>query len=321
MIEVHGLTRRYRTTLALDDVSFTAMDGRVTGFLGPNGSGKSTTMRLVLGLESPDAGSSTVDGMDVRRLAAPLHTVGALLDGGAVIPSLSPRAHLRALARTQAIPDRRVDEVLAMVGLTDVARRAVRSFSLGMHQRLGIATAMLGDPHTLLLDEPINGLDPEGVIWMRGLVRHLAAQGRCVLLSSHVMAEVATCADDVVVIGAGHVLRTGPLAELLDGGEPRVRVRAEHHPTLMATAARRGWQTRPVDGGLEVIGVVGADVGRAAVQDGLVLSELTPVTASLEERYLALTDPSTQFRGQPSGPRSAPLEPAPAVQHHAAVRS
>jgi ABC-2 type transport system ATP-binding protein len=214
VIEVEGLTKRYGHTMAVDGLSFAVRPGVVTGFLGPNGSGKSTTMRMILGLERPSAGRVLIEGRRYRDLRSPLRTVGALLDGRAFHPGRSARAHLRALARANGIADARVAEVLEMVGLASVARRRAGRFSLGMGQRLGIAAALLGDPATLVLDEPVNGLDPEGIRWVRGLVRGLAAEGRCVLMSSHLIGEMADTADVVLVVGRGHLLAELSMPEL-----------------------------------------------------------------------------------------------------------
>ena len=217
MIEVRGLTKRYGDTLAVDDVTFSVRPGEVTGFLGPNGAGKSTTMRMVLGLDEPTAGEARVDGRDYRTLGAPLHVAGALLESDAVHPSRSARNHLRVAARSHGIPLARVEEVLAQVGLAEVARRRVKTFSLGMRQRLGIAAALLGDPAVLLLDEPVNGLDVDGVRWVRQLVRDLAAEGRTVLVSSHLLHEVQLVADHLLVIGRGRLLADASMSDVLAG--------------------------------------------------------------------------------------------------------
>ena len=216
MIEAHGLTKRYGKKTAVDDISFTVMPGKVTGFLGPNGAGKSTTMRMIVGLDAPSTGRVTVGGRAYRDLRFPLHQVGALLDANAAHPGRSARNHLAWLADSNAIARPRVEEVLAMVGLSDVAHRRTGTFSLGMGQRLGIAAALLGDPHTLIFDEPINGLDPEGILWVRQLLRSLAQEGRTVLVSSHLMSEMALTADHLIVIGRGRLLATGPVADFIE---------------------------------------------------------------------------------------------------------
>jgi ABC-2 type transport system ATP-binding protein len=218
MIEVQGLTKRYGSTVAVDDLSFRVEPGRVTGFVGPNGAGKSTTMRLILGLDAPDAGSALVAGRPYATLARPLRDVGALLDAGNVHPGLRGADHLRWLARSNELPDRRVREVVDLVGLTPAARRRVGGYSLGMRQRLGIAAALLGDPPLLLFDEPVNGLDPEGIRWIRSFLRGLAAEGRAVLVSSHLMSELENTADHLIVIGRGRLLADCPMGALLERG-------------------------------------------------------------------------------------------------------
>src|SRR5690625_2874245 len=224
MIETHDLTKRYGPKLAVDHVNFTARPGEVTGILGPNGAGKSTTMRLIMGLDAPTSGTATIEGKPFRDHEAPLHAAGALLDAKGVHPGRTARSHLRALAATHGISDARVDDVLDLTGLTQVARKRVGGFSLGMGQRLGIAAALLGDPQTLILDEPVNGLDPDGVMWVRGLLRHLASEGRTVVLSSHLMSEMAQIADHVVVFGKGRIVADAPIASFLDTGIERTAV-------------------------------------------------------------------------------------------------
>jgi ABC-2 type transport system ATP-binding protein len=222
-IEVVGLRKRFGATLALDDMSFTIAPGRVTGFVGPNGAGKSTTIRVILGLDSPEAGRALVGGRDYRGLRHPLRHVGSLIDAAALQPSRTGRNHLLWLARSQQLDGRRVDEVIELVGLTGAARRKAGGYSLGMRQRLGIAAALLGDPQLLILDEPFNGMDPEGIIWVRGLLRQLAAEGRAVLVSSHLLSELQGMADDLIVVGRGKVLASGSVAELLTGAEAPTR--------------------------------------------------------------------------------------------------
>ncbi|WP_432510030.1 ATP-binding cassette domain-containing protein [Kineococcus sp. SYSU DK001] len=299
MITAEGLTKRYGATTAVDGLSFTAQPGQVTGFLGPNGAGKSTTMRLVLGLERPTAGTVTVDGRRYADLPAPLHALGAMLDARSVHPGRTAFRHLLALARTHGIPRSRVDEVIGMTGLDEVAGRRVKGFSLGMGQRLGIAGALLGDPGTLVLDEPVNGLDPDGVLWVRGLVRDLAAQGRTVFLSSHLMHELALCADRVVVVGRGRLLADAPVAELLQrsASAGRVRVRTTG-PDVLAEALRRaGADVDPQrDGALLVRGTSVEGVGSAASRAGVTVLELAAEEVSLEEAYLELTAGSVEFR-------------------------
>jgi len=242
MIEVCKLTKRYGAAVAVDDLSFTVHPGRVTGFLGPNGAGKSTTMRVILGLDAPSSGRATVNGRPYQQLARPLHQAGALLDAGAVPGGRTARNHLRAIAASNGISARRVSEVFGLVGLESAASRRVRGFSLGMKQRLGIAAALLGDPGVLLFDEPVNGLDPEGIAWIRGLLKQLAGEGRTVFLSSHLMSEMALTADHLIVIGRGRLIADAPIAEFVQqgsgrdvmvrsprGGDRRSRRRAGHH--------------------------------------------------------------------------------------------
>ncbi|HTX01657.1 MAG TPA: ABC transporter ATP-binding protein, partial [Acidimicrobiales bacterium] len=244
MIEARELTKHYGDKVAVDDLSFTVRPGVVTGFLGPNGSGKSTTMRLVMGLDAPSAGDATVNGRQYHDLSWPLREVGALLEAKAIHPGRSARAHLQMLAQANRIPPRRVDELLELVGLTSVAHRRAGKFSLGMSQRLGIAAALLGDPGVLLFDEPVNGLDPDGIRWVRNLLKGLAAEGRTVFVSSHLMSEMALTADEVVIIGKGRLIAEGPVAELLAQSSQRsVRVRSPELSKLRAALDERGAQT------------------------------------------------------------------------------
>ncbi len=300
MIEVSGLRKDYGGTRAVDDLSFTAPSGKVTGFLGPNGAGKSTTMRMVVGLDRPTRGGAAIDGVRYRDMAAPLRTVGALLDTGAVPRGMTAAAHLRWVAAATRLPDRRVDEVLGTVGLSDVAGKRVGAFSLGMRQRLGIATALLGDPGTLLLDEPVNGLDPEGVRWVRTLIRSLAAQGRTVLVSSHLMGEMAETADRVVVIGRGRLIADTTVADLVRRGSGgRVRVGGPRAESLAAVLRDHGYGVEAADGAaaggqdgtasLVVTGAEAADIGELAARYGLALHELTPERPSLEDVFMEIT--------------------------------
>jgi ABC-2 type transport system ATP-binding protein len=299
MIEAHALTKRYGPTTAVDGLSFAALPGTVTGFLGPNGAGKSTTMRLVLGLERPTSGTVTVDGQRYADLEAPLRTIGAMLDARSVHPGRTALRHLLALARTHGIPRSRVDEVIGLTGLESVAGRRVKGFSLGMGQRLGIAAALLGDPGTLMLDEPVNGLDPDGVLWVRGLVRDLAAEGRTVFLSSHLMHELALCADRVVIIGRGRLLADASMQEILHQSERAglVRVRTSD-PELLAPALLRlgGDVVAQQDGVLHVRHVSLEDVGTAAGRAGATVLELAAESGSLEDAYLRLTADSVQYQ-------------------------
>ena len=298
MIEAHGLTKRYGPKLAVDDVTFTVRPGTVTGFLGPNGAGKSTTMRMIMGLDRPTAGRVTVNGSPYAQHARPLAEVGALLEAKAVHPGRTARQHLQALAATHGIAPARVDEVVELTGLTAVARKRVGGFSLGMGQRLGIAVALLGDPRTLILDEPVNGLDPEGVLWVRNLARFLASEGRTVFLSSHLMSEVALTADHVIVIGRGRILADMPVQQLVDGASRHVvRVRSPQAADLADALRREGGDVAPADdGALEVTGVEAARVGELAAAGGVVLHELTPVSSTLEEAYLELTADAVEYQ-------------------------
>ncbi len=299
MITAEALTKRYGTTTAVDGLSFTADPGTVTGFLGPNGAGKSTTMRMVLGLERPTAGTVLVDGQRYADLNAPLRTIGAMLDARSVHPGRTAFRHLLALARTHGIPRSRVDEVIGLTGLESVAGRRVKGFSLGMGQRLGIAAALLGDPATVMFDEPVNGLDPDGVLWIRSLVRDLAAEGRTVFLSSHLMHELALCADRVVVIGRGRLLADATVAELLERsrGAGLVRVRTTAPDALAQALVRAGAVVtgRP-DGALHVRGTSVDEVGAVAGRVGATVLELAAEAGSLEAAYLELTSGSVEYQ-------------------------
>ncbi|PRZ03408.1 ABC-2 type transport system ATP-binding protein [Isoptericola sp. CG 20/1183] len=298
MIVAQSLTKRYGATTAVDGVDFTVRPGVVTGFLGPNGAGKSTTMRMIVGLDHPSGGRVTVDGKPYARLGAPLHRVGALLDASAVHPRRSARNHLLAVAATHRIGARRVDEVIATVGLDAVARRHVDGYSLGMRQRLGLAGAMLGDPDTLILDEPVNGLDPDGVVWMRGLLRDLAAQGRTVLLSSHLMTEMALTADHVIILGRGRVVADAPMSDLVAGADAdTVQVRTPQVATLTPLLWAEGATvTRTPPDLLSVAGLGAPRIAQVAAGAGIVVNELTPVTRSLEDAYLELTRDDVEYR-------------------------
>ncbi|SNR82600.1 ABC-2 type transport system ATP-binding protein [Geodermatophilus saharensis] len=299
MITVRGLTKRYGRVLAVDDLSFDVEPGKVTGFLGPNGAGKSTTMRAVLGLDRPTAGTALVGGRPYAALGEPLREVGALLDPGAVHPGRTGRAHLRVAARTNGIPLRRVDEVVEQAGLGAAAHRRIGGYSLGMRQRLGIAAALLGDPGVLLFDEPVNGLDLDGVRWIRGLLRRLADEGRTVLVSSHLLGEVEQTADRLVVVGRGRLVADTTTAELLRGlGSRRVRVRCARPDLLLAGLAARGAAVERVDAHeLRVEGIGAEDVGEVAAAAGVPLHHLSEVRQSLEEAYLALTAGSVEYAG------------------------
>ncbi|MGY1743920.1 ATP-binding cassette domain-containing protein [Blastococcus sp. SYSU D00695] len=296
MIELAGLTKVFRDRVAVDDLTVRIEPGRVTGFLGPNGSGKTTTMRCVLGLARPTSGTATVLGVPYRRLDRPLHRVGALVDPRARHPGRTAHAHLLALARSAGLPRRRVEEVVDLVGLAEVAHDRVGGFSLGMGQRLGIAAALLGDPEVLLLDEPVNGLDPEGIRWVRELLRGLAAEGRTVLVSSHLMSEMEDTADHLVVLGRGRLLADVPMAELL-GASAAVRVRTPGAGPLAAQLRRAGGRVLvESDGALRVEGLDPATVGDVAFAAGVPVHELARVVPSLEAAYLGLTGGEVEFR-------------------------
>lgn len=300
MIEARDLTKRYGDKTAVDCVSFEVRPGRVTGFLGPNGAGKSTTMRMVVGLDRPTAGTVTVNGKPYAAHAAPLREVGVLLDAKAVHTGRSAYQHLRAMAATHAISKRRVREVIDMTGLDGVADKRVGGFSLGMGQRLGIAAALLGDPHTLILDEPVNGLDPEGVKWVRTMVRQLAGQGRTVFISSHLMSEMAQTADHLLVIGRGRIIAEGPLDEVIaTTRQSTVRVVTPRVGELVDVLEDRGATVTTVaPGRLEVAEMTAAEIGDLAAALGLPLHELTPLRASLEDAYLALTRDEVEYRSE-----------------------
>jgi len=300
VIEAVGVTKRYGSTLAVDRLTFTAAEGRVTGFLGPNGAGKSTTMRMVIGLDAPNSGRVTVNGRPYRDLRFPLHEVGALLEAKAVHPGRSARGHLRWLADSNGISRGRVDQVLEEVGLASVARRRAGSFSLGMGQRLGIAAALLGDPEVLLLDEPVNGLDPEGIQWVRGLLRSLAAEGRTVFVSSHLMSEMSQTADHLVVIGRGCLIADASVADVIGSASanhvrvvsPQAAALADLIETNGARASLEG------NDALTVTGLQCREVGELAAGSGITLHELSPQQASLEEAFMEMTRDSAEFLGE-----------------------
>ncbi|RMI09669.1 ABC transporter ATP-binding protein [Cellulomonas triticagri] len=298
MIEARGLTKRYGKKTAVGGIDFTVEPGRVTGFLGPNGAGKSTTMRMIMGLDRPTSGSVTVNGKPYAQHRSPLTEVGALLDAKAVHTGRSATNHLRAIAATHGIGKRRVAEVIEMTGLQHVAGKRVGGFSLGMGQRLGIAAALLGDPRTLILDEPVNGLDPEGVLWVRNLVKGLAAEGRTVFLSSHLMSEMAVTADHILVIGRGRIIADAPVADIVAGASgTRVRVRTPQAGRLAESLQGPDVTVTSVESGLlEVVGATAASIGELAARDGLVLHELTPVSASLEAAYMSLTADDVEYQ-------------------------
>ncbi|MEJ2853564.1 MULTISPECIES: ABC transporter ATP-binding protein [unclassified Saccharothrix] len=303
MIEAIGLTKRYGNTVAVDNLSFTIAPGRVTGFLGPNGAGKSTTMRMILGLDRPTSGKVLIDGKPYTQLERPLRTVGALLDAKWVHPNRSARAHLEWLAKSNGLPSRRVDEVLDLVGLTKVAKRRAGGFSLGMSQRLGIAGALLGDPKVLLFDEPVNGLDPEGILWIRQFMQGLAAEGRTVLVSSHLLSEMALTASDLVVIGRGKLISQSSTTEFVERStENTVRVRSPHADKLGAMLLDKGFTVREgEDGALTVSGASSDQIGDIAASAGVVLHELSPQRGSLEEAFMQLTGDSVEYHAAETG--------------------
>ena len=310
MIEAIGLTKRYGDKTVVDHMDFTVQPGKVTGFLGPNGAGKSTTMRMVVGLDRPSAGSVTVNGKPYAQHRAPLGEVGVLLDAKAVHGGRSAREHLLAQATTHGIGKRRVEEVMELTGLTSVARQRAGRFSLGMGQRLGIAAALLGDPQTLILDEPVNGLDPEGVLWVRTLLRGLAAEGRTVFLSSHLMSEMALTADHLIVIGRGRIVADAPVADVVAlAGKPAVRVRTPDVRRLAALLATQPGIELASTGPdvLDVTGATAPEVAALAASAGIVLHELAPVQASLEDAYLQLTGDSVEYRSTAADATTRPV--------------
>lgn len=326
MIEASGLTKRYGSTVAVDDLSFSVSSGRVTGFLGPNGSGKSTTMRMVLGLDRPSGGEVRIGGKRYAELVRPLHTVGALLDARWVHPNRSARSHLWWLARSNGIAKRRVDEVLGLVGLGEVAGKRAGGFSLGMSQRLGIATALLGDPQVLMFDEPVNGLDPEGIVWIRTFMQSLAAQGRTVFVSSHLLSEMAITASELVVIGRGRLITQTSTKGFVEGAtEASVRVRTPDPGRLGQVLAGQGMAVRTEDGALRVGGDVSTDrIGELAAANGIVLHELSGQRGSLEEAFMQMTGQDVEYHaGLPGSPPGAGAPPpgqpwAPGPGSHAA---
>jgi ABC-2 type transport system ATP-binding protein len=302
VIRARGLTKQYGSTLAVDDLSFDVLPGRVTGFLGPNGAGKSTTMRMILGLDLPTRGTVTVGGRRFREHRQALRDVGAVLESRAVHPGRSAYHHLLCLAQSNGIDALRVDAVLDLVGLggtSGAARRRARGFSLGMSQRLGLAAALLGDPPVIMCDEPVNGLDPEGIRWIRTFLRELAAQGRTVFVSSHLMSEMALTADHVIVVGRGRLLADVGMAQLLrDAATDITLVRSPDDERLRGLVSAAGGVVRPVDGGaVEVSGLSAPAIGELAAHAGVVLHELTPQQPSLEAAFLELTEGAVQFRG------------------------
>lgn len=298
MIEASNLTKSYGRKKAVDDLSFTVHPGMVTGFLGPNGAGKSTTMRLLLDLDAASQGSATINGKRYRDHKAPLQEVGALLEAKAIHKGRSARNHLRALAATHGISKKRVDEVIGIVGLESVASKRAGGFSLGMGQRLGIASALLGDPQTLLLDEPVNGLDPEGVLWIRNLLKALAAEGRTVFVSSHLMSEMAVTAEHLIVIGKGRLIADTTVSELTaNAGVSHVHVAASNTAALGEALKRDGVTVTAVEDGFDVVGIDAADIGEIALARGIALTQLTPQKATLEEAFMSVTRDAVDYHG------------------------
>ena len=305
MIEVRGLTKRYGEKVAVNDLTFGVEPGKVTGFLGPNGAGKTTTMRLILGLDYPDAGTVSVDGQRYSGLANPMREVGALLDAKAVHGGRSAYNHLLCLAQTNNLPRKRVDEVLNLVGLSEVARKRSKGFSLGMSQRLGIAATMLGDPEVLMFDEPVNGLDPEGILWIRNLMKALAAEGRTVFVSSHLMSEMENTAEHLIVIGKGKLIADCTMNEFIarsSGAATRIRTPSPDQLAL-ALAAKGGEATAGSDGTLLVRGLTTDAIGDIAFEQGIRVHELSVLRASLEEAFMELTADSVEYHaGVPGAP-------------------
>ncbi|WP_067830542.1 ABC transporter ATP-binding protein [Nocardia inohanensis] len=298
MIELRGLTKHYGQTVAVQDLSFSVRPGQVTGFLGPNGAGKSTTMRMILGLDKPTSGTALIDGTSYRDLANPLTKVGALLDAKWVHPNRSARSHLRWMAASNGLPVSRVDEVLRLVGLSEVAGKKAGGFSLGMSQRLGLAGALLGDPQVLLFDEPVNGLDPEGILWIRRFMQRLASEGRTVLVSSHLLAEMAQTADHLIVIGQGRLIADTPTKDFIEkSSEASVRVRSPQLDQLRSLLTSNGMTVREDGDGpaLIVVGVTSDAVGKLAGANDITLFELSPQRASLEEAFMSMTGGSVQY--------------------------
>ncbi|HET9895714.1 MAG TPA: ATP-binding cassette domain-containing protein [Streptosporangiaceae bacterium] len=311
MIEARGLTKKYGETVAVDNLSFDVQPGRITGFLGPNGAGKTTTMRLILGLDRPASGTVTINGRRPRQLAWPMREVGALLDAKSVHGGRSAYNHLLCLAQTNNLPASRVGEVLDLVGLHDVARKRSKGFSLGMGQRLGIAAALLGDPAILMFDEPVNGLDPEGILWIRNLMKTLAAEGRTIFVSSHLMSEMENTAENLIVIGRGKLIAQSTVAEFITANsQAAVRVSTPQRELMISVAAAAGATVRAdagPDGALILLGLTTAQVGDLAFVNGIRLHELTPAQASLEQAFMELTAGSVEFAAGVPAERGEPV--------------
>lgn len=312
MIEVSNLAKVYGAKTAVSGISFTVQPGMVTGFLGPNGAGKSTTMRMIMGLDKPTRGTAIVNGKPYVEHRDPLHQVGALLDAKAVHTSRSAYNHLLAMAATHNIPTSRVNEVIDMTGLAEVAKKKAGGFSLGMGQRLGIASALLGDPQTLILDEPVNGLDPEGVLWVRNLAKHLAGQGKTVFLSSHLMSEMALTADHLIIIGRGQIIADAPISSIIAGAQQgKVRVRTEETTRLGQLLAADGVSVGSSENEtLEITGLDSRRIAQTAFDNNVLLYELTPLSTSLEDAYFELTKDAVEYHSQEFNDANGPVPTA-----------
>jgi ABC-2 type transport system ATP-binding protein len=312
MIEARGLTKRYGGTVAVDNLSFSVTPGKITGFLGPNGAGKTTTMRLILGLDEPTSGTVAVDGRPFRQVAQPMREIGALLDAKALHGGRSAYNHLLCLAQSNNLPKARVDQVLSLVGLADVAGKRTKGFSLGMGQRLGIAAALLGDPKILMFDEPVNGLDPEGILWIRNLMKALAADGRTVFVSSHLMSEMENTADHLIVIGRGKLIADCTVDEFIAANSQlNVRVRTPQPDQLAKLVAAAGGTVRENgDGVMVVSGLEASQIGDLAYDNSVRLHELAPAQASLEQAFMELTASSVEFHAGVPGEPASPAESA-----------
>ena len=314
MLEVKNLTKKYGSKVAVDNISFTVPNGRVTGFLGPNGAGKSTTMRLITGLEHSNSGTALVDNVPYRALASPITSVGALLDGKSFHPGRTAYQHLRTLALTHSIPVSRVKEVLELAGISSVANRKVGKFSLGMTQRLGIASVLLGDPQNIILDEPVNGLDPEGVVWVRQLAHYLASEGKAVLISSHLMSEMQLTADDLIIIGRGRLLEHTSMQQLLDRvSEHRFLVRTDERERLQALLRARSIDLEPLEHDALMVQAPAEEIARLALDERILIYELSSRKATLEDVYLQLTRGEEEYSSLAPNASAAPAAPASAI--------
>lgn len=320
MLQVQNLTKKYGEKLAVDNISFTVPDGKVTGFLGPNGAGKSTTMRMLVGLTNPNSGTALVDGKEYSTLSSPLGAVGVLLDGKAVHPGRSAYSHLRTIALTHGIPIARVQEVIEMTGLGSVVKRKVGGFSLGMGQRLGIAVALLGNPHNIILDEPVNGLDPEGVVWVRQLAKYLASEGRSVLISSHLMSEMSQTADDLIIIGRGRLLEHTSINELLSrAGDHKVLVRTDEREAYARLLDALSIKYSPIETDGLLIEASERALGELALRENILLYTLAPQEATLEDVYLSITRSEVEYISHAvPGSQNVGMASSPGMQHEPA---